>query len=59
MRFAMNPDIKHHKNWDRYGLRPGGTFDSSPAIYRRVNYKNGPRPGGTFESWPRLVSEEQ
>src|ERR1700722_7559774 len=30
-------------------LRPGGTRDSSPAIYRRVNHKYDLRPGGTPE----------
>jgi hypothetical protein len=30
-------------------LRPGGTYDSSPAIYRRVRYYTGLRPGGTPE----------
>jgi hypothetical protein len=30
-------------------LRPGGTYDSSPAIYRRVRSYTGLRPGGTPE----------
>ena len=30
-------------------LRPGGTDESSPAIYRRVRDHMGPRPGGTPE----------
>jgi hypothetical protein len=29
--------------------RPGGTYDSSPAIYRRVRDNIGLRPGGTPE----------
>jgi hypothetical protein len=29
--------------------RPGGTYDSSPAIYRRVWDHMEPRPGGTPE----------
>jgi hypothetical protein len=28
---------------------PGGTYESSPAIYRRVRDHMGPRPGGTPE----------
>jgi hypothetical protein len=30
-------------------LRPGGTRDSSPAIYRRVGVHRDLRPGGTLE----------
>ena len=30
-------------------LRPGGTYDSSPAIYRRVRSYTGLRLGGTPE----------
>jgi len=32
-----------------FSLRPGGTRDSSPAIYRRVGHKYDLRPGGTLE----------
>jgi hypothetical protein len=38
-------------------LRPGGTYDSSPAIYRRVRYYTGLRPGGTPE-YRRCVGAE-
>ena len=34
----------------RFSLRPGGTRDSSPAIYRRVAHKYDLRPGGTLEA---------
>jgi len=34
-------------------LRPGGTYDSSPAIYRRVRYYTGLRPGGGTSDYRR------
>ena len=34
---------------DGLKARPGGTDESSPAIYRRVRDHMGPRPGGTPE----------
>jgi hypothetical protein len=39
-------------------LRPGGTYDSSPAIYRRVRYYAGLRPGGTPEYRPLIAKAE-
>jgi hypothetical protein len=39
-------------------LRPGGTYESSPAIYRRVRYYTGLRPGGTTE-YRRLMRQSR
>jgi hypothetical protein len=39
-------------------LRPGGTYDSSPAIYRRVRSYTGLRPGGTSEYRRSCVKAE-
>jgi hypothetical protein len=39
-------------------LRPGGTYDISPAIYRRVLYYTGLRPGGTPENRRSCVKAE-
>jgi hypothetical protein len=43
----------------RFSLRPGGTRDSSPAIYRRVGHKYDLRPGGTLEVGSGLLHGEE
>jgi hypothetical protein len=45
--------------WKPAFIRPGGTRDSSPAIYRRVGHKDDLRPGGTLEQGPGLLHGEE
>jgi hypothetical protein len=45
--------------WKPVFIRPGGTRDSSPAIYRRVGHKYDLRPGGTLEVGPGLLHGEE
>ena len=37
-------------------LRPGGTNDSSPAIYRRVSYSSDGVPEGRLNAAPEIGS---
>jgi hypothetical protein len=45
----MNPISRCLVDSIWHPLRPGGIYESSPAIYRRVRYYTGLRPGGTTE----------
>ena len=40
---------------DGLKARPGGTDESSPAIYRRVRDHMGPRPGGRPNTVARSI----
>jgi hypothetical protein len=59
MRLARHADTPIRPSADTFLPRPGGTRDSSPAIYRRVGQEYDLRPGGTLEvgSWLRHGEE--
>jgi hypothetical protein len=52
---SLGSDVNGAKIRGVFGmvLRPGGRYDSSPAIYRRVRYYTGLRPGGGTSEYRR------